>query len=342
MDFGQILLLCCVIPFFALVIITFFIVTNLSKFLARLPEWVAPDTAELHDDYQQIKAEYPNETRQQLVKRVINKYAMRQGIVGAVTSAGGFIALPLGLSIDLVYSARSNAALSHFIAELYGVRSENKSLNLGQLLVLRQKKSISPDEIVMWQEQFAGTAYQQIAQSVLQKTLAKIIPGVGLFIGFAVNWSSAQVFGRVADAYYSGNLETLIGQGTGILKDVSSVEKREELWQGFVDVSAKLVDSGIIGVAAISDKLQSQNYDPTADRITQLQNLVELKEKGALTQEEFETMKQAIMGGLAEQMDVVEEEVMSETYAEDNYEQPNDPSDMSDDQNDTSRSNTDS
>lgn len=211
MDFGQIVLLCCALPMIILIIVGLFIVWNFSRFLRRLPEYTAPDTVELQKQYDALRAQHPQATQQQLVERIINQYALRQGIVGALTSVGGFLALPFGLVIDLAYSAQSNASLSYFIAQTYGIRDENKTLNVSQLLALVQRK-FSPDDLVMWQEQLAGAAYRQLMSVVLRKTLAKFIPGAGLIIGFAVNWSAAQLFGRVANSYYAGNIGRLLGR----------------------------------------------------------------------------------------------------------------------------------
>lgn len=213
MDFGQIVLLCCFVPALILLVIGLLIGWNFSRFIRKLPEYTAPDTAELQKQYDALSIKHPQATRQQLVQRIINQYALRQGLVGAVTSVGGFIALPLGLVIDLAYSAQSNASLSYFIAQVYEIKDESKTLNVSQLLALVQRK-FSPDDVIMWQEQVAGAAYRQLMSTVLRKTLAKFIPGAGLVIGFAVNWSAAQLFGRVANSYYAGNLGRLVGRSS--------------------------------------------------------------------------------------------------------------------------------
>lgn len=284
------------------------------KDLTTLP-FVAPDTEELHRQYEVLKAAHPNTVEQQLVRIIINRYALRQGIVGALTSMGGVIALPLGLSIDLVYAARSNASLSYFIAQIYGIQNETKTLNLGQLLVLRQRK-VSVDELVMWQEQMIGVAYQQLAQTVLQKTLAKVIPGAGAVIGFIVNYTSAQLFGTVANQYYSGNLDRLVeGTGKHAIEFVSlSAEQRQNVWQEFKRRSSTLVESSAGKMAGIVQKLQEKSYDPSSDRLTQLSKLADLKTKGDLTEEEFSLMKQALLAGLAEEMSQTEEQAPTSPY----------------------------
>jgi hypothetical protein len=312
MDFGQLVLLCCFVPAGILIVAGFLIVQNFPRFLKALPQFTAPDTEELQQQFAALKSANPQSGESELVRKIINQYALRQGIVGAVTSLGGFIALPLGLSIDLVYSARSNASLSYFIAQVYGIKNENQTLNLGQLLVLK-KRAISVDEMVMWQEQFAGVAYQEFIRAILQKSIAKIIPGAGAVIGFIVNYSSVQFFGTLADQYYKGNLNKLIGTVGDNLKTITEMnpDQRQQIWQRFKESGTQLLGTGATGLSGIVSKLQARNYDPTADRVSQLEKLAAMHKEGILTTDEFNTMKQAVMGGLAEAMDKAEGDVQS-------------------------------
>jgi hypothetical protein len=209
---NQLLLLCCFIPAVVLLIGGFFLIRNFTRFLRAL----TPDEQALHRQYEALKASHPNDTPKQLVRRIVNQYAMNQGIVGAITSVGGILTLPLGLTVDLLHAGRSNTALSHFIAQIYGIE-EGKALNAGQLLVLGERK-VPPQQLAVWQERFSGLAYQQLAKMILKKSIAKVVPFAGAIVGFVVNWSSAQFFGRAADQYYSGNLDTLIDEGTKRLR----------------------------------------------------------------------------------------------------------------------------
>lgn len=211
METWQWLALCCVVPTVVLLAMAAFAVWNFTRFLNTITTVSAPDTEALHKQYEKLKAEHPKATQQQLTRKIINRFAFRQGLVGAVTGVGGFLALPIGLTVDLAYSARSNSALSFFIAQLYGIESQEEALNLAQLLVLRREK-VNPDELVLWQEQFAGLAYQQLARTVLLRTVSKVIPFAGAITGFLVNYSSAQIFGSVADQYYRGNIDKLTSQ----------------------------------------------------------------------------------------------------------------------------------
>jgi len=210
MELTNWLLLCCCLPALLLLGIGIYALRNFPRFIQWVSSASAPNTEELHKEYEALKIKYPAKTQAELVRYIINKYAFRQGMVGALTSVGGIFALPIGLFIDMAYSARSNSELSYFIAQVYGVDNKDKTLNAGQLLVIRQKMP-SPEELVLWQERYMGIAYQQLVQTVLRKFLSKIIPFAGLFIGFAVNWSSVQVIGGLTNAYYIKNARQLDG-----------------------------------------------------------------------------------------------------------------------------------
>ncbi len=206
-SFQELALACCIFPAVVLLLAGFMIIRNFSRFLRNL----TPDVDGLQRQYASLKAAHPTDSPKQLVRRIIDRYAFGQGVVGALTSVGGFITLPLGLSIDLFHAGKSSTALSHFIAQIYGIE-DGKALNAGQLLVLGERK-VPPQQLAVWQERLSGLAYQQLAKLILKKSFAKVIPFAGAIIGFAVNYSSAQFFGRAADQYYSGNLDTLLRRG---------------------------------------------------------------------------------------------------------------------------------
>ncbi len=211
-DFNQLLVVCCVVPAILLLIVGFIAIRNFKRFIRRFTDFAAPDAEALHRHFTDMKAQNPNATQQQLVRRIINEYALRQGVVGAVTSLGGFVVLPFGLTLDMLHSARSTTALSYFIAQVYGIQDVKQSLNLGQLFALSRGK-VSANDLFAWQDKLMPAVYQQFMQWVLRKTIAKLIPGIGAIIGFVVNYSSTQVFGRLAEQYYSGNIEKLVKTG---------------------------------------------------------------------------------------------------------------------------------
>lgn len=180
-----------------------------------------PDFSQLQSRFDQLQAENPNASREELVSRIIRGQSIRAGIVGAVTGVGGLWFIPVTLPLDLFYSARIHTTTMHFLAWAYGIRDEDRVLNLGELLALPALKfvKVTPGMVGEWQNQFASRVYRRIAVLVLEKSFAKLIPGLGLFIGFLVNYLSARLFARLASAYYA----TQAGKGvvTGKVKVTS-------------------------------------------------------------------------------------------------------------------------
>jgi hypothetical protein len=207
-NFVWILVLLCVVPA-ALAILIFAWIIRQGKHM------FTPDLAQLQARFDELQTQNPNASRDVLVARIIQNQAIRAGIVGAVTSVGGVWFLPIELPLDLFFSARVHTATMHFLAWAYGIRDEDRVLNLGELLALPALDfvKISPDMVGQWQTQFAGRMYRRIAVLVLEKSFAKLIPGLGLIVGFVVNYFSARLFARLASAYYATQAGKNIVQG---------------------------------------------------------------------------------------------------------------------------------
>jgi hypothetical protein len=197
-NLAWILVLLCVVPA-ALAIFT------VAWIIRRGQRMFTPDLSQLQARFSQLQAQNPNASREALVGRIIQGQALRAGIVGALTSVGGFWFIPVTLPLDLFFSARIQTATLHFLAWAHGIRDEDRVLNLGELLALPALRfvTVTPEMVAEWQNQFASRVYRRVAVLVLEKSFAKLIPGLGLVVGFAINYLSARLFARLASAYYA-------------------------------------------------------------------------------------------------------------------------------------------
>lgn len=197
-NLAWILILLCVVP----AALAIFIVAWIIR---RGQRMFTPDLSQLQARFNQLQAQNPNASREALVGRIIQGQALRAGIVGALTSVGGFWFIPVTLPLDLFFSARIQTATLHFLAWAHGIRDEDRVLNLGEALALPALRfvTITPERVAEWQNQFASRVYRRVAVMVLEKSFAKLIPGLGLVVGFAVNYFSARLFARLASAYYA-------------------------------------------------------------------------------------------------------------------------------------------
>lgn len=193
------LLLCCVLPTLVMVGLMVWVVYRGAKLLQ-------PEEGELLRRFDQLKAASPGLNEDELVNKIIQRQAMRAGIVGALTSVGGLPFLPIGLPIDLITTTRLQAETLHFIAWAYGNRGDTQHvLDLNQALALRFGVS-AHDMVVMGSQQVSQRVVRRLLVMVAEKAAAKLVPFIGLAIGFAVNYTLARGTSYLAARWYKSRL----------------------------------------------------------------------------------------------------------------------------------------
>jgi hypothetical protein len=189
--------LCCVVPFVALLLASLWVIRNAAN-------WIQPDTAHLQSRYAKLKAANASATDDQLVNKIIQQQALRSGIIGAITSVGGLPALPFGLTIDLYTSARIQSETLYFIAQVYSREGARQQvLKLDEALRLRLGAGGNA-LLVEGGQRLGAYLIRRLVVIITEKTAAKVIPGIGLIIGFAVNYLMMQGMGRLAARWHKG------------------------------------------------------------------------------------------------------------------------------------------
>lgn len=195
--------LCCVLPTLVLLVALAWVIRYGQRYLT-------PDTEDLHQQFEQMKAQNPNVSAETLVNRIIQRQAIRSGVIGAITGVGGLPFLPFGMTIDLYASARNQNATLHFIAwalNPQGASANTPILSLGQMLKLGEGGQV--DEMLSNQTQELGLGLsRRLVEMVTEKALAKLIPGLGLVIGFVVNYAITRGISYMAVRWYTGRLRT--------------------------------------------------------------------------------------------------------------------------------------
>jgi hypothetical protein len=195
------LAVCCVVPVVLMLIVSVIVIR-------RGQQWVTPELGELRGRFERLRTENPNLTVDQLVQKIIQQQALRAGVVGAISSVGGLFLLPIGLVIDLYTSARIQNTMLHFIAWAYSLQAPNHTVNilgLNEALVLRAEERAK--QFVLERSSVMGQRlYRRVMMIIVEKTFAKLIPGIGLLVGFIVNYSIARGIGTVAAQWYSGRI----------------------------------------------------------------------------------------------------------------------------------------
>ena len=193
--------LCCVFPTLVLLVVSAWVIRNGQRYLT-------PATEDLHQQFEHMKAQNPNVGAETLVNRIIQRQAIRSGLIGAITSVGGLPFLPFGMTIDLYASARIQNATLHFIAwalNPQGANANTPILSLAQTLKLGDGGQV--DELLSNQTQALGLGLsRRLVEMVTEKAFAKLIPGFGLLIGFGVNYAITRGISRLAVRWYMGRL----------------------------------------------------------------------------------------------------------------------------------------
>ncbi len=193
--------LCCVVPTLALLVASAWVIRNGQRFLT-------PDTEDLHRGFERLKSQNPQASPDELVNKIIRRQAIRSGIIGAVTSVGGLPLLPFGMTIDLYASARIQNSTLHFIAwalNPQGATATTPILSLAQTLKLGEGGQL--DEMLSNQTQVWGLGLsRRLVTMVTEKAFAKLIPGLGLVIGFIVNYAITRGISQLAVRWYQGRM----------------------------------------------------------------------------------------------------------------------------------------
>ena len=186
-------LLLCVLPL-ALVGIGLYL---LVRSLRRIAD---PNIEQIDKRYQKLRAANPKASDDALMRKVIQREAMRSGFVGAVTGLGGFLTLPIALPLDVLLSLRIQSTMVQFIATRHGhtamARTERR---LWTYFILTGGRRIS---------QMTTRASMNIMLRFMGRWAAKLLPIAGAVIGFVINYSMARAVGKAALMRYAGDGKT--------------------------------------------------------------------------------------------------------------------------------------
>lgn len=186
-NFVPILLIVCGLSTLITIIFTFIL-------WRRISNWSSPDIPKLRAQFTTIKTKHPQQSSKKVMQKIVNQQAFKCGMVGAVTSFGGFYTLPIALPVDMILSTQIQATLVEFIASAYGIETNNELENRVRTYIVTTgstQLSKRTSRIMM-----------KFSLRFFGRSFAKLIPFVGAFIGFATNYMIAQGTARVAIKWY--------------------------------------------------------------------------------------------------------------------------------------------
>lgn len=180
---------------FVMPLCLFIILSVLAIFIGKkwIGNFVSPEVPGLSTNFQQLRKKHPDWNQNQWIDYIVHKQAIKCGIVGALTGLGGFVTMIVTLPVDLIVTARYQASMVSFIAQVYGYTDsmENKAATYAVMAGTTQISKIT------------GKVIKKYLPRVLQGFLSKLIPVFGAFINFGVNYALAQSTANLARKYYS-------------------------------------------------------------------------------------------------------------------------------------------
>jgi len=167
--------------------------------MRRVTRMTSPSVERIQGQYAKLSAKQPAASDDQYLRQIIHQQAVRAGVVGAVTSVGGFWTLPITLPIDMALSTQIQASMVDFIAAHYG-RADNQS---------DIERRIRTYIITAGGLRLTRSTTRWLLRSAtwfMGRSFAKLIPLAGALIGFGVNYGIARATGTLALRYYSGKI----------------------------------------------------------------------------------------------------------------------------------------
>jgi len=161
----------------------------------KINSMTTPDVTKLNAQFEKMQKKDPDNNDPKLVKRMIHRQALKSGMVGAITSIGGFYTLPIALPVDIYLSTQIQGTLVEFIAAHYGQETSGKVEKQVKGYLITTGSAQITERSIRWLLKYATR--------LSGKTFAKFIPFIGAFIGFAVNYSITRTTGEVAMQWYN-------------------------------------------------------------------------------------------------------------------------------------------
>lgn len=185
-----IFLLGCVLPTVVMIILGVAIYYFGKRWVE---DFIEPDVPKLTAKLEEMRKKNRKIKNEKLIGKIVHQQALKCGVVGAITGFGGFVTLPITLPIDMILTARYQATMVSFIAQVHGYDDsiENKAATYAVMTGSTEVSKVSTKVIQKYLPRFIG------------KSFSKLIPVLGALIAFVVNYLLARSMGSVAVRWYS-------------------------------------------------------------------------------------------------------------------------------------------
>lgn len=195
--------------------------------LDRIIDWIiSVDPVTVTKYVEKLRSQNPGISNDDLAKKILNRKAFKNGLLGAITGLGGLITLPATIPTDLIGSWKTQCFIAFSVAHVYGHTQDTTDLKTDMYIILAGNsakealktigievtKSITKKAI---QKYVTRSVMQKIWRVVGQKIITKAgtksltsfmkgVPLVGAPVGLVFDWTSARIVGHFAIEYYKG------------------------------------------------------------------------------------------------------------------------------------------
>ncbi len=202
-------------------------IQELQRGLETVMDYViSTDSTAIEAYVDKLYEQNPGISCDELAKKVLSRKSVKNGLVGAFTSLGGFITLPVSIPTDLVCSWRIQASMAFSIAYIYGHTMDTTDLKTDLYLILagdsakealkwfgiEVSKSLTKKAVDRYvTRDMMVKVWKVVGQKIITKageksltSFMKMVPLVGAPVGFAFDWTATQAVGKLAIQYYRG------------------------------------------------------------------------------------------------------------------------------------------
>jgi EcsC protein family len=175
---------------------------------------------DIHLYVDKLKEQNPGLNNEELAKKILNRKALKNGLVGAAMGVGGIVALPA----DIIASWKIQISTALAIAYIYGHTTDTTDLKTDIYLILagnsakealkfigiEASKGITKKAVQKYiTRETMRKIWKVVGQKIITKageksitSFMKMVPLVGAPVGFVFDWSSALTVGKFAMKYY--------------------------------------------------------------------------------------------------------------------------------------------
>ena len=201
--------------------------TEGGNWLTKIVDWMIDNSiGDVTVYVQKLRKQNIGISNDDLAWKILHRKTLKNGLIGAATSIGGFITLPVAIPADLIVSWKIQIFMAMSIAHVYGLEPNDADLRTDVYLILAGdsakealkrvgieiSKGVTKKAIQKYiTREIMVKIWKVVPQKIITKggeksmtSFMRMIPLVGIPVGFLFDYAAARTVGTTAIHYYSG------------------------------------------------------------------------------------------------------------------------------------------